>query len=139
MNAFRTAGVVVGIALLAGVPSEADESAARGRLTKGVLKESRQYPGATHEYQVYVPPQFTGTAPAAVMVFQDGAWYAKADGAFRAPAVFDALIDAGAMPVTIAVFVNPGIVPPTRDGAKPQSLRSFQYDSLSDRYARFLV
>lgn len=139
MNAFRAAAVVVGVALLAGVSTAAAEIAPRGRLTKGVLKESRQYPGATHEYQVYVPPQFTGAAPAAVMVFQDGAWYAKSDGAFRAPAVFDALIDAGAMPVTIAVFVNPGIVPPTRDGAKPQSLRSFQYDSLSDRYARFLV
>lgn len=139
MNAFRVAVVVVGVALIAAVPTAADESAPRGRLTKGVLHESRQYPGATHEYQVYVPPQLTGSTPAAVMVFQDGAWYAKADGAFRTPAVFDALIDAGEMPVTIAVFVNPGIVPPTRDGAKPQSIRSYEYDSLSDRYTRFLV
>lgn len=43
------------------------------------------------------------------------------------------------MPVTVAVFVNPGIVPPTRAGAKPQSIRSFEYDSLSDRYVRFLT
>jgi sugar lactone lactonase YvrE/enterochelin esterase-like enzyme len=139
MNAVRVTVVVVGVALIGSVPGEAAESAPRGQLTQGALNESRLYPGATHEYQVYVPPQFTGTTPAAVMVFQDGAWYAKADGAFRAPAVFDALIDAGAMPVTIAVFVNPGIVPPTRAGAKPQSIRSFEYDSLSDRYARFLV
>ena len=139
MNAVRVIAVVVGVALIASVTGEAAESAPRGQLTKGILNESRLYPGATHEYQVYVPPQFTETTPAAVMVFQDGAWYAKADGAFRAPAVFDALIDAGAMPVTIAVFVNPGIVPPTRDGAKPQSIRSFEYDSLSDRYVRFLV
>lgn len=139
MNAVRVVVVVVGVALIASVPGEAAESAPRGQLTKGILNESLLYPGATHEYQVYVPPQFTETTPAAVMVFQDGAWYAKADGAFRAPAVFDALIDAGAMPVTIAVFVNPGIVPPTRDGAKPQSIRSFEYDSLSDRYVRFLV
>jgi sugar lactone lactonase YvrE/enterochelin esterase-like enzyme len=137
MNALRAA-VAVGV-VMAAVPGQAAEAAPRGQLTKGVLSESRQYPGATHEYQVYVPPQSTEAAPAALMVFQDGAVYAKMDGAFRAPVVFDALIDAGEMPVTVAVFVNPGIVSPTRAGAKPQSIRSFEYDSLSDRYARFLI
>lgn len=132
MNALR---LIVAVALISGLPSQAAEVEAKGRLTRAVLSESRLYPGATHEYQVYVPACYT----AAVMVFQDGVWYAESDGAFRAPATFDALIDAGAMPLTVAVFVNPGVVPPTREGAKPQSVRSFEYDSLSDRYARFLI
>lgn len=95
MNARRVAVAVTVVTLMATVPGQADEAVPRGQLTKGVLSESRQYPGATHEYQVYVPAQSTGAAPAALMVFQDGAAYAKADGAFRAPSVFDALIDAG--------------------------------------------
>jgi enterochelin esterase family protein len=43
------------------------------------------------------------------------------------------------MPVTIAVGVTPGIVPPTVPGAKPRANRSFEYDSLGDQYARFLL
>jgi sugar lactone lactonase YvrE/enterochelin esterase-like enzyme len=136
MISLRAAVVV---AVLAGLTCQAAEPGPQGRLIKDVLKASRLFPGATHEYQVYVPAQYPGATPAAVMVFQDGAAYAKADGAFRSLAVFDALIAAGEMPVTVAVFVNPGIVPPTREGAKPQSIRSFQYDSLSDRYVRFLI
>jgi hypothetical protein len=136
MSLLRAAVVV---AVITGVSSHAAETGPQGRFTKGVLTESRLFPGARHEYQVYVPAGYTAATPAALMVFQDGAAYAKPDGAFRAAAAFDALIDKGAMPVTVAVFVNPGVVPPTRDGAKPQSIRSFEYDSLSDRYVRFLI
>ena len=42
------------------------------------------------------------------MVFMDGAGYARENGGFRVPIVFDNLIHQKAMPVTIAVFVNPG-------------------------------
>ena len=55
--------------------------------------------------------------------------------------VFDNLIARGEMPTTIAVFINPG-----HDKAKGQleqpwkaSNRSFEYDSLGDRYARLLL
>ena len=43
------------------------------------------------------------------------------------------------MPVTIAVFVNPGTIPATKPGATDRSNRSFEYDSLGDRYAHFLI
>src|SRR5262249_1711692 len=42
-------------------------------------------------------------------------------------------------PVTIAVGVNPGVIPPTLPGAKPRLNRSFEYDSLGDANARFLI
>ena len=73
------------------------------------------------------------------MVFQDGPGYSKADGAFRVPIVLDNLIHQGAMPVTIAVFVTPGTIPARKSGASDRSNRSFEYDSMGDRYARFLV
>ena len=46
------------------------------------------------------------------MVFQDGGGYVNPNGDFRVPTVFDNLIAAKEMPVTIGVFINPGVVPP---------------------------
>ena len=64
---------------------------------------------------------------------------ANPKGGFRVPVVFDNLIHKKAMPVTVAVFVNPGTIPATLPGAAGRSNRSFEYDSLGDRYATFLV
>ncbi|WP_407699820.1 alpha/beta hydrolase-fold protein [Stieleria sedimenti] len=111
----------------------------QGKLTEGVFADSRVFPGTTRQYSVYVPAQYNENEPANLMVFMDGKNYAKPDGAFRVPTVFDNLIHQNAMPVTIAVFVNPGTIPATKPGAKDRSNRSFEYDSLGDRYATFLV
>lgn len=111
----------------------------QGKLTSGVFDQSEIYPGTRRDYSVYVPAQYTGSEPAALMVFMDGASYAKPDGAFRVPIVLDNLIHQKAVPVTIAVFVNPGTIPATKPDAKDRSNRSFEYDSMGDRYARFLV
>lgn len=111
----------------------------QGKVTAGVFAESKVFPGTQRNFSVYVPAQYQADQPAALMVFMDGAGYAKTDGAFRVPVVFDNLIHQKAMPVTIAVFVNPGSIPATIKGAKDRSNRSFEYDSMGDRYARFLV
>ena len=71
-------------------------------------------------------------------VFQDGGNYQRRNGQFRTTTVFDNLIHKGEMPVTIGVFVNPGTIPASRPDARPRKNRSFEYDSLGDRYARFL-
>jgi len=111
----------------------------QGKVTPGVFQDSKIYPGTRRDYSVYVPAQYSPDKPAALMVFMDGSGYAKVDGTFRVPVVFDNLIHKGEMPVTIAVFVNPGTVPATKPGAKDRSNRSFEYDSMGDRYAKFLV
>jgi enterochelin esterase family protein len=111
----------------------------RGEIRSGTFDSSRIFPGTVREYFVYVPAQYRADRPACLMVFFDGAGFMKADGAFRVPTVFDNLIARGDMPVTIAVAVNPGTIPPTLPGAKPRSNRSFEYDSLGDRNARFLL
>jgi enterochelin esterase-like enzyme/sugar lactone lactonase YvrE len=97
------------------------------------------FPGTVRDYWVYVPKQYDPAHPACVMVFQDGGWYVKEDGDWRVPTVFDNLIHRKEMPVTIGVFVSPGVVPSPRDDALPRFNRSFEYDAMGDRYARFLL
>ena len=111
----------------------------KGKLTLH-LHESKIFPGARREYHLYVPAQYDGSKPAAVMLFQDGHAFVKEDGDVRAPTVLDNLIHKGDVPVTIALFLNPG----HRGKTFPENRwkadnRSYEYDSLGDQYARFLL
>jgi enterochelin esterase family protein len=110
----------------------------QGEITKRVFSTSNAFPGTTRDYWVYVPRQYTGEKPANLIVFQDGAGAVKLDGALRVPVVLDNLIAEGLLPPTVGVFVNPGMVPPAKLGATARNNRSFEYDSLGGRYARFL-
>jgi enterochelin esterase family protein len=109
----------------------------KGKVTKHTWT-SQIFPHTVRDYWVYVPAQYDAKKPAGVMVFQDGGAYVNAKGDFRVPTVFDNLIHKKAMPVTIGIFINPGIIPPTRPGQRPRPNRSFEYDTLSDQYVRFL-
>lgn len=99
---------------------------------------SKIFTGTVRDYWVYVPEQYDAKKPACVMVFQDGGSYVNAKGQFRIPTVFDNLIYKKEMPVTIGIFISPGTIPAKEPNKKGQSNRSFEYDSLSDQYARFL-
>ena len=66
------------------------------------------------------------------MVFQDGLQY-------QAPVVFDNLIARKAIPKMVGVFVMHGRVKSGRDDARDRMNRSYEYDSFSDTYARFLL
>jgi len=122
-----------------GPDSQRQEGVPRGKVTEHHWK-SNTFAGTERDYWVYVPAQYKPESPACVMVFQDGKWYADENRDFRVPVVFDNLIQRGEMPVTIAIFINPGVFPEkkTADG-KLESNRSFEYDTLSDQYARFLL
>jgi len=100
---------------------------------KGTVKqmapwESRLFAGTKRDWWVYVPAQYTADRPAAVMVFQDGAGPKD-----FVPTVFDNLIAKHDMPVTVGIFIQPGVF------ADGRANRSFEYDTLSDQYARFLL
>ena len=103
--------------------------------------ESKIFPGTVREYWLYVPKQYDAAKAACVMVFQDGRAYVNtaSNGQFRVPTVFDNLIHKKEMPVTIGIFINPGEVPAVESGKQPRRNRSFEYDSLGDQYARFLL
>ncbi len=110
----------------------------KGKLLRGTYVQSSIFPGTTRDYAVYIPAQYNPEQPANLMVFMDGMNYAKADGPFRVPDVLDRLIHAKEIPVTVAVFVNPGTILATLPDAAARSNRSFEYDSLGSRYASFL-
>ncbi len=122
-----------------GPDAERKEGVPQGTVTKHVWDQSEIYPGTVRDYWVYVPKQYEKSKPACLMVFQDGAGFVNEKGHTRVPIVFDNLIHAGEMPVTIGVFIQPGVVPATKKGQSPRKNRSFEYDTLSDQYVRFLL
>ncbi|HTI72411.1 MAG TPA: SMP-30/gluconolactonase/LRE family protein [Candidatus Limnocylindria bacterium] len=98
------------------------------------------FPGTVRDYWIYVPKQYTGAKPACLMVFQDGGGYVSTNGGWRVPVVFDNLIARGEMPVTIGLFINPGVTPSLNGtNTLPRFNRSYEYDGLGDNYARFLA
>jgi enterochelin esterase family protein len=126
-----------------GPDSHRKEGVPQGKVTEHVWKDSEVFPGTIRRYWVYVPQQYDGSQPAAVMVFQDGHAYVGEEGQFRAPVVMDNLIHEGAMPVTIGIFIDPGHKKdelPPKPGWNPRpENRSFEYDTLSADYATFLL
>lgn len=111
-----------------------------GTLTRGTFADSKIYPGTTRDYTIYIPQQYQADGEeAALMVFQDGDGFCRDRGGSRAHIVFDNLIHEKAMPVTIGLFINPGVLPPLKEGDSVQLNRSIEYDTVSDAYARFLI
>jgi len=123
--AFALGAALLGVTALAEPP--------KGTVTKYTFENSKIFPGTVREYSVYVPRQYDPSKPACVHVNQDGVQ-------FKAPEVFDRLIDAKEMPVVIGVFVAPGQLK-VAGGEAPSARvnRSFEYDGLGDAYARFLL
>ena len=110
----------------------AQEAAPKGEVNKYSFQKSKVFPGTVRDFSVYVPKQYDPAKPACVYVNQDGVQ-------FNAPAVFDELIHKQEMPVTIGIFVTPGRVKATSDGALDRFNRSYEYDGLGDAYAKFLL
>jgi hypothetical protein len=128
-----------------GVPS--------GTLSPKITHTSKIYDGMKSFYWIYVPAQYRPEKPAALMVFQDGEWYTDRNGNNPALNVIDNLIAQKKIPVMICIFVNPGDISdlpgtPTYNFVKnygdkwqrtlKDSMRSTLYDTVSDRYVRFL-
>lgn len=119
--------------------SEYQPGIPRGQLFRHSFNESETYPTTNRELEVYVPAQYEKGTPAALMVFQDGLRHAdvQSEHGLRTPVVMDNLIASGEMPVTIGIFINPGM-DKSQEKGKPRN-RSVEYDSLGDRYVTFLI
>ncbi len=122
-----------------GPDSQRQEGVPQGKVTKHSWTSKQFYPGTERDYWVYVPAQYDAKKGACLMVFQDGNNYVRENGSFRTGIVFDNLIHKKEMPVTIGVFINPGIIPPAQPHQMPRKNRSYEYDSLGDTYSRFLL
>jgi enterochelin esterase-like enzyme/sugar lactone lactonase YvrE len=108
-----------------------------GRVATYELGAGKFYPGTPHTYSIYVPAQYDAAKPTAFMIFLDGAAFAS--DKVRVPIVFDNLIAKHDLPPLIGIFVNPGTLPAVSDQSQNRVERIFEYDSLSDRYSRFLL
>jgi enterochelin esterase family protein len=124
-----------------------------GTLSPKLTHVSRIYDGMQSSYWIYVPAQYDPKTAAPLMVFQDGGGYIHRDGDHPALNVIDNLIAQKKIPVMIAVFVDPGDISAHPDTptykfvdayakkwsrSLQDSMRSTEYDTVSDRYARFL-
>ncbi len=128
-----------------GVPS--------GKLSEKIIHTSKIYDGMKSEYWIYVPAQYDPKIPTALMVFQDGAWYIDRNGRIPVLDAIDNLIAQKKIPVLICVFISPGDISASPGTATynfvkaysdkwqrtlQDSMRSTLYDTVSDRYPRFL-
>ncbi len=110
---------------------------------RGEIREfqfhSKIYEGTERRTQVYVPQQYKEGEELALMVVQDGTWFAREEGRYRLPCVVDNLIHRGEIPKMAIIFTDPGLLPPQKEGGEPVKNRSFEYDSIGPLYSEFLV
>jgi enterochelin esterase-like enzyme len=125
----------------------------QGKLSEKIVHTSKIYDSMESEYWIYVPAQYDAAKPACVMVWNDGGGHINRTGGARTLNVIDNLTQQGKIPVMIQVFINPGDISkatgtPTHTFVSEfsrktgrslrDSMRSTEYDTVSDRYPRFL-
>jgi enterochelin esterase-like enzyme len=125
----------------------------QGMLSSKMTAISKIFDGMKAEWWIYEPIGYDPKVPAALMVFQDGEGYIKRDERSHTLDVIDNLIAQKKIPYMICVFVNSGSIEgppgnPTYEFVKSysekwsrtmdDSMRSTEYDTVSDRYPRYL-
>ncbi|HEY5253175.1 MAG TPA: SMP-30/gluconolactonase/LRE family protein [Acidobacteriaceae bacterium] len=94
--------------------------------------QSKFFPGTQRTVDVYVPAQYTADRPACVLVALDNLMRTQ-------PIVFDNLIHRKELPVIIAIGLSSGTDPSADPPQNPRFNRSFEFDSLSDVLAEFIL
>ncbi len=101
-----------------------------GKLSEKMVHESALYAGMKSDYWVYTPAAYSASTPAALMVWQDGEVLVPRETS-RNQIVFDNLTAEKKIPVIVHVLISPGKV-------GTRAMRSVQYDTVNDKFARFL-
>src|SRR4051812_23132377 len=122
-----------------GPDSQPQPGVPKGTVTQYKWTTSKIFLGTVRDYWIYVPAQYKAEKPACLMIFQDGGGFVGEKSSWHAPVVLDNLIHKGGMPVTIGIFINPGVMPALTSEQQARYNRSFEYDALGDRYAKFLI
>lgn len=118
------------------VDSKPQDAVPQGRIDGPFDFSSSVFPGTTRKYWIYVPVQYDASVPACSFILQDGLGRAKG---WKVPTVLDNLIHKKEVPVQIGIFVDHGKVEAAKAKGRTRFNRSFEYDSMGDRYARFLI
>ena len=104
-----------------------------GKLSEQMTITSKLYDGMKANYWVYASAGVDPQAPSALMVWQDGQNLVRDFSPMRLIPVTDNLVHQGLLPPIVHVMIQPGTSP---DG---KAMRSIEYDTVSNRYARFLM
>lgn len=121
--------------------SYAQPGVPQGKLSDKFTHTSRIYQGMLTNYWVYTPAQYDPSVPAPLMIWQDGERLVgrnKEETCILCPSlprvleVTENLMHQKKIPVMVHLFIQAGIL-------NGRSMRSIQYDSVTDRYAKFLV
>ncbi|MGZ4777069.1 MAG: alpha/beta hydrolase [Oryzihumus sp.] len=121
-----------------GPDSMLQEGVPAGTVTAFEWNDSTAYPGTSRTFWVHVPASYDPSEPASLVVFQDGQFYLEPAGEVRGGIVLDNLVHRGDIPVTIGVFVNPGVFEDVEDPDERRN-RNAEYDAFDDRYVSFLL
>ncbi|MDR3698712.1 MAG: alpha/beta hydrolase-fold protein [Candidatus Sulfopaludibacter sp.] len=105
----------------------------RGTVSEKRTIVSKIYDGMTSNYWVYAAPGVDPAAPAPLMVWQDGQGQVGEFSHSRLFTVTENLVSQKLLPPLVYVMIQPGQSPEGR------AMRSIEYDTMSDRYARFLM
>jgi len=127
-----------------GPDSNVQPGVPQGKVVGPLTLPSNVYPNTTRNYWIYVPIQYDAKTPACLMIFQDGHFFVNPTGEYRIPIVFDNLIYRREMPVTIAVFINPGHTPEQTEATDKEwgdrtNNRRIEYNALDDKYSKLIV
>jgi enterochelin esterase family protein len=127
-----------------GPDSNVQPNVPQGKVVGPLTLPSKVYPNTTRNYWVYTPAQYDGKTPACLMIFQDGHYFVNPTGEYRIPIVFDNLIYRREMPVTIAVFINPGHTPEQTEATDKEwgdrtNNRRIEYNALDDKYSKLII
>ncbi len=109
----------------------------RGKLSEMKTLASKIYPGMTANYWVYVNPGADTTRGAPLMVWQDGETIVGNQDLLRLrlQIVSDNLVTKKLIPPMVHVLISPG----SGGEAQGTRMRSIQYDTVSDRYGKYLL
>ncbi len=142
--AFNASAAATDDAYLLGPDSQQHDGTPRGKVIGPLTLASQVFTNTTRHYWIYVPAQYDPKTPASLMIFQDGQAFVRQDGDYRIPNVFDNLIYRREMPVTIAVFINPGHTPEQQESSSTNwgdsiNNRATEYNELNDKYSHLIT
>jgi enterochelin esterase-like enzyme len=126
IGAYQVAGYNPDSYPIAGVPP--------GKLSERKTLKSTVYPGMSSNYWVYVNPGADLVNGAPLMVWQDGETIVGNQDLMRLrlQIVSDNLVAKKQIPPMVHVLIQPGT------GGEAQMMRSIEYDTVSDRYGKYL-
>jgi len=135
---YFSGGREIGGYQVAGYPPDSYPTAGvrAGTLSERMTLNSKIYPGMSSNYWVYVNPGADTANGAPLMVWQDGETIIGNQDLMRLrlQIVSDNLVAKKLIPPMVHVLIQPGT-----GGQEAPAMRSIEYDTVSDRYARYVL